>query len=50
MSRKSELKLDHDTEGADEVLKPFTPSDNPKYSIGQISLILMENMQIKSSR
>lgn len=36
MSRKSELKLDNNIESSDEVLKPFTASDNPKYPIGQI--------------
>src|SRR5258708_2134590 len=36
MSVNAPLKLDTDKEGPDEVLKPFTEDNNPKYPIGQI--------------
>lgn len=36
MSRQAHLKLDRDQENPEEVLKPFTEGDNPKYPIGQI--------------
>jgi hypothetical protein len=36
MSNNAPLRLDHDTESPEEVLKPFTEDGNPKYPIGQI--------------
>ena len=36
MSEKAELCLDKDSENLEEILKPFTEDNSPKYPIGQI--------------
>ncbi|MEO1373592.1 MAG: DUF87 domain-containing protein [Cyanobacteria bacterium J06635_10] len=36
MSENAKFELDQEQENADEILKPFTEDNNPKYPIGQI--------------